>query len=139
MKQTLYWLPLALILALFARLDLRADPLDNWTTIQVTTNYSAFDSIAYGSGRFVASAEYYDFEQFFSSEDGTNWILRDDVGGPWGTSVRYVNEALSESVVITRLPSRPTEPIGRSPFYPRMYKIAMATDLAILPTATVCM
>jgi len=91
MQQTRYWLPMALILALFARLDLRADALDNWTTNQISTNYWAIDCVVYGNGHFVAGAENLDAEAFFSSEDGTNWAMRYSGGGPWGTSLQFVN------------------------------------------------
>ncbi len=91
MQQTRYWLPLALFLALLSRLNLQADALDNWTTNQISTNYWGIDCVVYGNGHFVAGAENQDDEAFFSSEDGKNWMMRYSGGGPWGTSLQFVN------------------------------------------------
>jgi len=55
-----------------------ADPLDNWTTNQVSTNSFCLDCVVYGNGRYVAYGEYLDWGVIMTSEDGINWALRLD-------------------------------------------------------------
>lgn len=54
----------------------RADALDNWTTEQLTTNWSGLQHVAYGNGRYVAGGRYSDWGTLHSSEDGVSWTLR---------------------------------------------------------------
>jgi hypothetical protein len=55
----------------------RADALDHWTAVPVTTNFNLLDA-AYGNGRYVVggqSRQFPDVAGIFASADGFNWII----------------------------------------------------------------
>jgi hypothetical protein len=61
----------------------RADALDNWTPVQISTNPVGYmgmqpTSFAYGNGRYVLAGDYAasDFGFIETSEDGFNWTMR---------------------------------------------------------------
>lgn len=68
-----------------------ADILDTWTTNQIITNGYVLDSIALGNGCFVATAEFFDAGEIFSSPDGTDWTLSYSDFSSWGLNMHYVN------------------------------------------------
>jgi hypothetical protein len=69
-------------------LSARADPLDHWTTNQVTTNFY-LTHVVYGNGIYVASAEFGDGGAFYSSVDGFHWTQRFSDLNSWGMKVNY--------------------------------------------------
>ena len=61
----------------------KADPLDNWTTNQLSTNPPGigglqFEAVTYGNGQYVAVGEYNGDDNGFvqTSEDGVSWTMR---------------------------------------------------------------
>ena len=77
------------ILTAFGLGSARGDILDNWTTIQVSTNYYGLTHVAYGAGRYVAFGQYSDYGVLLSSEDGKQWTFRVDGNSPTGVAVSY--------------------------------------------------
>lgn len=77
------WLAFEVTLAAFLfslPCPVRADALDNWTVIQVSTNSFQLSHVVYGNGRFVAAGGRADGGAIMSSEDGLRWTLRADGG-----------------------------------------------------------
>ena len=82
------WRQIVLLLVALPSLFVRADPLDHWTTNQLSdigyytplslyyTNFVRPIYAAYGNGRFVAGAYRSDYGYLFSSDDGLKWDLR---------------------------------------------------------------
>ena len=66
-----------------------ADPLDSWTTNQITTNSFQLDHIAYGNGCYVVTAEAGDAGAIYSSADGMHWTLRYSDNNGWGLTMIY--------------------------------------------------
>ena len=67
----------------------QADVLGNWTTNQITTNSVGLRHIVYGNGLYVATGEFLDGGDIYSSEDGFNWTLRFSDLNSWGLSLNY--------------------------------------------------
>ena len=75
------WNLLPLVAFLVSTALVRADALDNWAIIQVSTNRFGVDCVTYANGRYVAFGEYSDYGAIISSEDGKVWTLRSDGDG----------------------------------------------------------
>ncbi|HVM48528.1 MAG TPA: hypothetical protein VMU04_10905 [Candidatus Acidoferrum sp.] len=71
-----------------------ADPLDNWTTTQVSGNYFGLRSVAYANGRYVAVGGYSDWGVILSSEDGRNWVVRELGGIPGGSCLAFAEAVI---------------------------------------------
>lgn len=56
---------------------------------QVSTNHIGLSYVVYGNGLYVAYGQYSDYGAVMSSEDGINWVLRNDGGGPLGSGLSY--------------------------------------------------
>src|SRR6266550_883531 len=67
----------------------QAGLMDHWTTNQVSTNHFGLTYVVYGNGRYVAYGPYSDYGSLMSSEDGVNWVLRNDGGGASGSGLSY--------------------------------------------------
>jgi hypothetical protein len=91
MKQNIFLISLLGIFQFVFNENAHADVLDNWTTHVIAINSDAVDSITYGNGCYVATAEYFDSGSIYSSVDGVNWTLQNHNLSTWGTSLNFVN------------------------------------------------
>jgi len=73
--------------------SMHADILERWSTNQITTNGYKMDSITYGNGIYVATAEDYgaDPGKIYSSVDGTHWTQVYYNSGIWGLNLHYID------------------------------------------------
>src|SRR5688572_19782208 len=68
--------------------NVRANPLDAWTTNRIVTNISMY-CVTYGSNRFVAYGEYGDSGVILSSENGQDWSMRQNGGLTWAVKLVF--------------------------------------------------
>ena len=79
---------LAWIFQLSVLVSVKADPLDNWTTNQISSTNGLYH-VVYGTNCYVAVGQQGDYGAIYSSANGTDWTLRHIDLNLWGLSLTY--------------------------------------------------